>query len=145
MPNPFCKTLRDSVKFPAGLGSGGLFVQCERYIEEHGHMVGDIMVSGPRSNPTTRRLAAMNTAIHGIDFAQGTGEHLNPRPTPGLPRRLRDGEPILQHHGVVGRQSRRRLSLWKNGTPPRGNANFAGVPHKLPRLLGGLQRVNFRK
>jgi type I restriction enzyme M protein len=72
-------------------------VQSERFIEEHGGTIGDIMVFGqdqwawgahlrraPRarrvrlrrkqpnqSNPTTWRLAAMNMAIRGIDFDFG--------------------------------------------------------------------------
>ena len=79
------------------MGSGGFFVQSERFIEEHGGTIGDIMVFGQdqwawgthlrraqrarrvrlrrkqpnQSNPTTWRLAAMNMAIRGIDFDFG--------------------------------------------------------------------------
>ena len=53
------------------MGSGGFFVQSERFIEEHGGTIGDIMVFGQESNPTTWRLAAMNMVIRGIDFDFG--------------------------------------------------------------------------
>src|SRR5438093_3543335 len=48
-------------------GSGGMFVQSEKFIEAHGGKLGDISVYGQESNPTTWRLAKMNLAIRGID------------------------------------------------------------------------------
>ncbi len=55
-------------------GSGGMFVQSERFVKEHGGRVGDIAVYGQESNPTTWRLAMMNLAIRGIDVNLG-GRH----------------------------------------------------------------------
>ena len=52
-------------------GSGGMFVQSERFLEAHGGRLGDIAIYGQESNPTTRRLCAMNLAIRGIDFDLG--------------------------------------------------------------------------
>lgn len=52
-------------------GSGGMFVQSERFLEAHGGKIGDIAIYGQESNPTTRRLCAMNLAIRGIDFDLG--------------------------------------------------------------------------
>ena len=52
-------------------GSGGMFVQSERFAEAHGGKLGDISIYGQESNPTTRRLCAMNLAIRGIDFNLG--------------------------------------------------------------------------
>ena len=57
--------------YDPAMGSGGFFVQSERFIEEHGGTIGDIMVFGQETNPTTWRLAAMNMAIRGIDFDFG--------------------------------------------------------------------------
>src|SRR6266404_2353541 len=48
-------------------GSGGMFVQSEKFVEAHGGKLGEISVYGQESNPTTWRLAAMNLAIRGID------------------------------------------------------------------------------
>ncbi len=52
-------------------GSGGMFVQSEKFIEAHGGKLGDVAIFGQESNPTTWRLAAMNLAIRGIDFNLG--------------------------------------------------------------------------
>ena len=52
-------------------GSGGMFVQSEKFIEAHGGKLGDVSIYGQESNPTTWRLAAMNLAIRGIDFNLG--------------------------------------------------------------------------
>jgi hypothetical protein len=52
-------------------GSGGMFVQSEKFIEAHGGKLGDVAIYGQEANPTTWRLAAMNLAIRGIDFNLG--------------------------------------------------------------------------
>jgi type I restriction enzyme M protein len=52
-------------------GSGGMFVQSEKFIEEHGGRRRDIAIYGQESNPTTWRLAKMNLAIRGIDANLG--------------------------------------------------------------------------
>lgn len=52
-------------------GSGGMFVQSEKFVEAHGGKLGQIAIYGQESNPTTRRLCAMNLAIRGIDFDLG--------------------------------------------------------------------------
>src|SRR5246127_81933 len=48
-------------------GSGGMFVQSEKFVEAHGGRIGDISVFGQESNATTWRLAKMNLAIRGIE------------------------------------------------------------------------------
>lgn len=48
-------------------GSGGMFVQSERFVEEHQGNIKDLSIFGQESNPTTLRLARMNLAIRGID------------------------------------------------------------------------------
>ena len=48
-------------------GSGGMFVQSEKFVESHGGQLGDISIYGQESNPTTRRLAIMNLALRGIE------------------------------------------------------------------------------
>jgi type I restriction enzyme M protein len=47
-------------------GSGGMFVQSEKFVEAHGGRIGDISIYGQESNHTTWRLAKMNLAIRGI-------------------------------------------------------------------------------
>lgn len=46
-------------------GSGGMFVQIEKFVEAHGGRIGDISIYGQESNPTTWRLAKMKLAIRG--------------------------------------------------------------------------------
>jgi type I restriction enzyme M protein len=48
--------------YDPAMGSGGFFVQSERYIEEHGGKLGAISVYGQESNPTTWRLTGYDTA-----------------------------------------------------------------------------------
>ena len=57
--------------YDPAMGSGGFFVQSEKFVAEHGGKIEDVMIFGQESNPTTWRLAAMNMAIRGIDFAFG--------------------------------------------------------------------------
>src|SRR5206468_20282 len=52
-------------------GSGGMFVQSEKFVEAHGGKLGDISIYGQESNATTRRLAMMNLAIRGIEADLG--------------------------------------------------------------------------
>src|SRR2546421_12431740 len=55
-------------------GSGGMFVQSEKFIEAHSGRIGDISIYGQESNYTTWRLAKMNLAIRGIDAQIGHGD-----------------------------------------------------------------------
>ena len=55
-------------------GSGGMFVQSERFIEAHAGRIGDISIYGQESNYTTWRLAKMNLAIRGIDAQIAHGD-----------------------------------------------------------------------
>ena len=51
-------------------GSGGMFVQSEKFVEHHEGQINDISIYGQESNLTTWRLAKMNLAIRGIDSSQ---------------------------------------------------------------------------
>src|SRR6516164_10265817 len=48
-------------------GSGGMFVQSEKFVEAHGGRTVDLAIYGQESNPTTWRLCKMNLAIRGIE------------------------------------------------------------------------------
>lgn len=116
-------------------GSGGMFVQSEKFIEEHGGKIGDISVYGQESNHTTWRLAKMNLAIRGIDSNLGR-EHADSF--------HRDLHPDLKADYVIANppfnDSDWRGDLlkgdkrWQFGTPPAGNANFAWVQHFIYHL-----------
>ena len=51
-------------------GSGGMFVQSEKFVANHQGKVDDISIYGQESNQTTWRLCRMNLAIRGIDSSQ---------------------------------------------------------------------------
>lgn len=116
-------------------GSGGMFVQSEKFIEEHGGKIGDISIYGQESNHTTWRLAMMNLAIRGIEANLGK-EHADTF--------HRDLHPDLKADYILANppfnDSDWRGDLlkedkrWKFGIPPASNANFAWVQHFIYHL-----------
>ncbi len=114
-------------------GSGGMFVQSEKFVEAHGGKIGDISIYGQESNPTTRRLAVMNLALRGIEADFGP-EHADTF--------RRDLHPDLRADYVLANPPfndsdwfRKDDDVrWQYGVPPRGNANFAWVQHFIHHL-----------
>ena len=86
-------------------GSGGMFVQSQRFAEAHGGSKRDLSVFGQESNPTTWRLAHMNLAIRGIEANLGEQPdgHFHARPAPRSQGRLHSCQSALQHFRLVGR------------------------------------------
>jgi len=116
-------------------GSGGMFVQSERFIEAHGGKIGDVAIYGQEANPTTWRLAAMNLAIRGIDFNLGRepGDTFIRNQHPDLRADYILANPPFNFdewwHGSLAGDPR-----WVYGEPPKGNANFAWLLHILYHL-----------
>ena len=119
-------------------GSGGMFVQSERFVQAHSGRVNNISIYGQESNPTTWRLAAMNLAIRG--FSAKLGEE--PADT-----FAQDQFPDLKFHYVLanppfnisdwGGEKYESDPRWKFGRPPVGNANYAWLQHILWKLRPG--------
>jgi len=117
-------------------GSGGMFVQSEKFVADHQGRVNDISIYGQESNQTTWRLAKMNLAIRGIDSSQlkwnNEGSFLN------------DSHKDLKADYVIANPPfndsdwsgdlLRKDGRWKYGTPPTGNANYAWIQHFLYHL-----------
>lgn len=121
--------------YDPAMGSGGFFVQSEKFIEEHGGKLGQLSVYGQESNPTTWRLAAMNMAIRGIDFNFGK-EPANSF-TNDLHPDLRADFVMANPPFNISDWWDGKLegdARWKYGTPPKGNANFAWLQHMLYHL-----------
>lgn len=116
-------------------GSGGMFVQSERFIEAHGGHLGDVSIYGQEANPTTWRLAAMNLAIRGIDFNLGRepGDTFTKNQHPDLRADFILANPPFNisdwWHGSLEGDPR-----WNYGDPPQGNANYAWLQHMLHHL-----------
>jgi type I restriction enzyme M protein len=114
-------------------GSGGMFVQSEKFIEAHAGRIGDISIYGQESNYTTWRLAKMNLAIRGIDANIARGDTFH-----------NDGHPDLKADYVLANppfnDSDWRGELlkddkrWAYGVPPAANANYAWVQHFISHL-----------
>ena len=116
-------------------GSGGMFVQSEKFIEAHGGKLGDVSIYGQEANPTTWRLAAMNLAIRGIDFNLGRepGDTFTRNQHPDLRADFILANPPFNisdwWHGSLTGDPR-----WVYGDPPQGNANYAWLQHMLYHL-----------
>jgi type I restriction enzyme M protein len=114
-------------------GSGGMFVQSEKFVESHGGKLGDISVYGQESNPTTRRLAIMNLALRGIEADFGP-EHADTFRRPLHPDLRADfvlANPPFNDSDWFRKDDDVR---WQYGVPPKGNANFAWVQHFIHHL-----------
>jgi len=117
-------------------GSGGMFVQSEKFVTEHQGKLNDISIYGQESNQTTWRLAKMNLAIRGIDSSQvkwnNEGSFLN------------DAHKDLKADFIIANPPfnvsdwsgdlLRNDGRWKYGTPPEGNANYGWIQHFLYHL-----------
>ncbi len=116
-------------------GSGGMFVQSEKFVQEHGGRIGDIAIYGQESNYTTWRLAKMNLAVRGIDsdirWNNEGSFHKD---------ELRDlkADYILANPPFNisdwGGDRLREDVRWKFGAPPVGNANYAWLQHIFHHL-----------
>ncbi len=121
--------------FDPACGSGGFFVQSEKFIEQHAGGIGDISIFGQESNPTTWRLAKMNLAIRGIEADLGSEN---------ADSFLRDLHSSLKADFVManppfnmkdwGQPQLQGDKRWKYGTPPANNANFGWVQHFISHL-----------
>jgi type I restriction enzyme M protein len=114
-------------------GSGGMFVQSEKFVESHGGKLGDIAIYGQESNPTTRRLAVMNLAIRGIeaDFGPEYADTFRRDVHPDLRADYVIANPPFNDSDWFRKDDDVR---WQFGVPPKGNANFAWVQHFIHHL-----------
>jgi type I restriction enzyme M protein len=119
-------------------GSGGMFVQSEKFVEAHGGKIGDIAVYGQESNPNTFKLAKMNLAIRGIegDLGKQPADSFHNDQHPDLKADYILANPPFNMSDWGG-ESLREDKRWKYGVPPAGNANFAWVQHFIHHLAPG--------
>ena len=114
-------------------GSGGMFVQSEKFVEAHGGKLGDISIYGQESNPTTRRLAVMNLALRGIeaDFGVENADTFRRDLHPDLRADYVLANPPFNDSDWFRKDDDVR---WQYGVPPKGNPNFAWVQHFIHHL-----------
>jgi type I restriction enzyme M protein len=114
-------------------GSGGMFVQSEKFVESHGGKLGDISIYGQESNSTTRRLAVMNLALRGVeaDFGPEHADTFRRDLHPDLRADFVLANPPFNDSDWFRKDDDVR---WQYGVPPKGNANFAWVQHFIHHL-----------
>jgi type I restriction enzyme M protein len=114
-------------------GSGGMFVQSEKFVESHGGRRGDISIYGQESNHTTRRLCIMNLAIRGIeaDIGKENADTFRTVQHPDLRADYVIANPPFNDSDWYRDD---RDVRWRYGIPPKGNANFAWVQHFIHHL-----------
>lgn len=116
-------------------GSGGMFVQSEKFVEEHQGKIGDISIYGQESNPTTWQLCKMNLAIRGIDG--NIGPHNADTFHNDLHKGLRADYILANPPFNISDWGGEKLTedaRWKYGIPPVGNANYAWIEHMVSKL-----------
>lgn len=116
-------------------GSGGMFVQSAKFVENHRGNINDISVYGQDSNPTTWKMAQMNLAIRGIDADLGKFN---------ADTFFNDCHPTLRADFILanppfnlsdwGADKLADDVRWQYGMPPAGNANFAWLQHMIYHL-----------
>ncbi|MCY3880388.1 MAG: class I SAM-dependent DNA methyltransferase [Rhodobacteraceae bacterium] len=116
-------------------GSGGMFVQSEKFVEEHGGRIGDIAIYGQESNYTTWRLARMNLAVRGIDadIRWNNEGSFHKDELPDLRADFILANPPFNVSDWGGDRLRED-ARWAFGVPPVGNANYAWLQHILHHL-----------
>lgn len=114
-------------------GSGGMFVQAEKFLERHGANPQDIYVFGQELNERTWRMARMNLAVHGLTGQLGAKWE---------DTFVRDLHPDTKMDFVMANPPfnikdwarSEGDARWVYGVPPAGNANYAWIQHILSKL-----------
>lgn len=116
-------------------GSGGMFVQSERFAEEHSHNRGVISVYGQEANSDTWKMAKMNMAIRGIDADLGpySADTFTDDLHPTLKADYILANPPFNYHPWK-QEDLKDDKRWKYGLPPAGNANYAWIQHMIFHL-----------
>ena len=130
--------IKDDHKIDPCCGSGGMFVQSAKFVENHSGNINSIAIYGQDSNPTTWKMAQMNLAIRGIEPDLGTY---------AADTFLDDRHPTMRADYIManppfnlsdwGADKLTDDPRWQYGMPPAGNANFAWMQHMIYHLAPG--------
>ncbi|MBP1160237.1 class I SAM-dependent DNA methyltransferase [Rhodococcus sp. PvR099] len=114
-------------------GSGGMFVQTEKFIEQHGGNPTEVSVYGQEQNQRTWQMAKMNLAIHGVTGNLGDRweDTFAQDKHPDLLADYVLANPPFNIKDWTRKEDDKR---WKYGVPPAGNANYAWIQHIISKL-----------
>lgn len=116
-------------------GSGGMFVQSLKFVQQHQGNIHNISIYGQEKNPTTWKLAKMNLAIRSIDG--NLGKFSADTFTEDLHKDLKADFIMANPPFNLSDWGQEKLLndyRWKYGTPPKGNANYAWIEHMVSKL-----------
>jgi type I restriction enzyme M protein len=130
MLEPYSTAQKGGRVYDPCCGSGGMFVQSERFVEEHGGRIGDIAIYGQEYNYTTWRLAKMNLAVRGIDadIRWNNAGSFHEDALPDLRADFILANPPFNVSDWGGDRLRED-ARWSFGVPPVGNANYGWLQH----------------
>ena len=115
-------------------GSGGMFVQSMKFVNDHQGNPYNIGIFGQEKNPTTWRLAKMNLAIRSM--YGDLGKYAADTFTEDLHKDLK-ADFILANPPFNLEWDRDKIEddpRWKYGLPPKNNANYAWLQHMISKL-----------
>ena len=116
-------------------GSGGMFIQSEKFVEEHQGRIDDLSIYGQEMNATTWKLCKMNLAIRGLDG--NIGAHQADTFHDDLHKTLKADFILANPPFNISDWGGNKLTedvRWKYGVPPEGNANYAWLEHIVYHL-----------
>lgn len=116
-------------------GSGGMFIQSEKFVEEHAGRIDDLSIYGQEMNATTWKLCKMNLAIRGLDG--NIGPHQADTFHDDLHKTLKADYVLANPPFNISDWGGNKLIedvRWKYGVPPEGNANYAWLEHIVYHL-----------
>ena len=115
-------------------GSGGMFIQSMKFVEEHQGNLYNVGIYGQEKNPTTWRLAKMNLAIRSM--YGDLGKYAADTFTEDLHKDLK-ADFILANPPFNQDWERDKVendSRWRYGLAPKNNANYAWLEHMISKL-----------
>lgn len=115
-------------------GSGGMFVQSVKFIQEHAGNRSNISVFGQEANADTWKMAKMNMAIRGIDanFGGSPGRYFFQRPAFHTEVRLNHGKSALQLKQLGSGQIAERPAMGARTSTRRQRKLRLDRTHDLP-------------
>lgn len=140
-PTSVVKTLVEMIEpyrgriYDPACGSGGMFIQSEKFIEEHEGRIDDLSIYGQELNATTWKLCKMNLAIRGLDG--NIGPHQGDTFHDDLHKTLKADYVLANPPFNISDWGGNKLTddiRWKYGVPPEGNANYAWLEHIVYHL-----------
>lgn len=116
-------------------GSGGMFVQSAKFINNHQKDLRNISVYGQESNSNTWKMAHMNIAIRGMeaDLGRSYADTFYDDQHPTLKADFIMANPPF-NLSDWGADKLPNDVRWKFGLPPASNANFAWMQHMIHHL-----------